>query len=102
MSTTDTTEARATLSYRGVPVTLDLFTLDAEALAQIERRVERLLARDGWSAPTAPATQVARPAPDAGGLCCPVHGPSKVRQGKRGYFCAAKRADGEYCTEKPQ
>lgn len=105
MSITDTatTEAHATLVYKGVPVTLDVLSLDAETLAQVERRVERLLARDGWAAPSAPAPAQARPAGDGSPPTCPTHGTAKVRPGQRGgFFCAAKLADGSYCRERPQ
>lgn len=32
---------------------------------------------------------------------CPVHGPSRVKAGKFGPYCATKLADGSWCTERP-
>ena len=105
MSTTDTTatEARATLIYKGVPIVVDVLSLDADTLTAIERRVERLLARDGWGVPAAgTATQPARPGGSASPPACPTHGTVKIREGQRGgYFCAAKLPDGSFCRERP-
>jgi len=51
-------------------------------------------------APAAPA-RVMPVAPDGSPLACPIHGTAKVREGKRGPFCAAKLPSGDYCTERP-
>lgn len=92
----------ATLTYKGVPVELDLFTLDAETLAQVEKRVEKLLAREGWAAPAvAAAAPVKQPRPratkyDADGTpVCPIHGTSMLEGQRGGYYCGHKAKAGE-------
>ncbi len=40
----------------------------------------------------------ARPPADPSAPTCPSHG-SPMRQGKRGYFCPRKNADGGYCRQ---
>lgn len=92
--------ALATLRYHGVPVQLDVCVLDERRLKDIERRIVRLLERDGWSAPTlvsaADAPAAARAVPT-----CPYHGPMKESTKAPGtFFCAKKMGDGSYCKER--
>lgn len=43
--------ALVTVQFQGVPVQLDLFALDKDTLAQVEKRITRLLEREGRSRP---------------------------------------------------
>lgn len=99
------TTARATFSYHGIPVELDLLQMDAGTLEAIEKRIDRLLQRPGWSAPqqatAAPAggngsrkLKVQPAYDDQGYACCPTHG-RRLSEGKYGLYCPAKAADGE-------
>lgn len=108
MSSDDTApKALATLAYCGVPVQVDLLALDAEQLALIERRLGKLLAREGWAPPP-----VARGggfggrgggqrkpqdpphyAPD-GTPCCPKHPTKPLKQGNYGLYCSARTETG--------
>lgn len=104
----------AELAYRGVLIELDLFDLDESTLRGIERRIDKLLTREGWAAPqppqpaapAAPAqSRLPRPRPkimphfdESGQACCPVHG-NPLLNGKGGPYCPS-RAEGEHANAK--
>lgn len=97
--------ATATLAYRGVLVEVDPFRLTESRLISIEKRIARLLEREGWAAPVAPAPATApaapakpkkqqlpaveRYAPD-GSPICPVHNVPMRDSQFGGHYCGEK------------
>lgn len=93
--------ALATLSYHGVPVQLDVCALTEQTLKDIERRVSRLLERDGWSAPVATVSAGEAAAETRAVPVCQYHGPMKESTKAPGtFFCTKKMGDGSYCKER--
>lgn len=107
---------RIRLLYRGVLVELDPYDLSGDTVPTIERTVERLLARQGWSAPPPPSPAPASAQPPRrpraeplyqpdGTPCCPAHRRALV-EGRYGLYCPARAAEGEpadargYCALK--
>ena len=90
--------ALVSLTYHGVPVQLNLRAFNAGMLVDLERRIDRMLQRDGWATPQAPAPAPAKQPrkgaiephyDDQGDPCCPVH-KRPLKEGKFGLYCPAK------------
>lgn len=77
--------ARVSLVFHGVSVDLDLALLTESRLAELERRIDKLLQRPGWSAPAPPGGRQeapgARPGEDRASR--PANRPA-ARQNSRG------------------
>lgn len=100
---------RATIAmvYHGVPVQMELSDVKASA---VESLIDKLLAREGWSAPQPPpAAAPPRPQKPAelrqpplyqpdGTPCCPIH-KTALKQGQYGLFCPSK-AEPPYGNDK--
>jgi hypothetical protein len=97
--------ATISMQFKGVPVAV---ALENASAAEVEKLIDSLLAREGWSgaAPTAsgPARPQRREKPpevtrwsEDGSPLCPVHTTPMKESQHNGWYCPKKTEDGAYC-----
>jgi hypothetical protein len=82
-----------------VHVTLDGFPIEISGQGKADD-LRALVARLKAIGAEPPAVSKPEPTKAAGAPLCPVHG-SKMKEGRRGYFCPKKVGD-DYCKEVAQ